>query len=127
MYHAILNEECVKNLIRNSVIAIAEGANMPITLGGVNLISESNTLYAPGKAANAGGVSVSALEMSQNSMRLKWSFEEVDSRLKVIMTDIFENISTVSETYGFPRNYLAGANMAGFKTVADSMIAQGVV
>lgn len=122
-----VDEECVKNLINNNVLAVAEGANMPVTLGGIKLLLESKTLYAPGKAANAGGVAVSALEMSQNSMRLKWSFEEVDSRLKIIMSDIFENISSVAEAYGLERNYLAGANISGFKTVADSMIAQGIV
>ena len=122
-----VNEECVKNLIQNNVLAVAEGANMPVTLDGINLISASKTLYAPGKAANAGGVAVSALEMSQNSMRLKWDFEEVDSKLKIIMSDIFRNISDTAETYGHTDNYLIGANISGFKTVADSMIAQGVV
>lgn len=122
-----VDEKCVKNLIQNDVIAVAEGANMPVTLDGINLIYESKTLYAPGKAANAGGVAVSALEMSQNSIRLKWGFEEVDDKLKIIMTDIFRNISDTAETYGFAGNYLIGANVSGFKTVADSMIAQGVV
>lgn len=122
-----VNEECAKNLIENNVLAIAEGANMPITLDGIKFILGSKTLYAPGKAANAGGVAVSALEMSQNSIRLRWDFQEVDNRLKNIMSDVFQNISNVAEEYGSPNNYLIGANISGFKTVADSMMAQGVV
>ncbi len=122
-----LPEEGVKNLIKNGIIAVAEGANMPTTMGGIKLLAESKILFAPGKAANAGGVSVSALEMSQNSIRLSWSVEEVDVKLKNIMANIFRNVADTAEEYGFGSDYVAGANIMGFKRVADSMIEQGVI
>lgn len=119
--------ECVKNMIKNNVLAVAEGANMPVCSEGIDLLHKNDILFGPGKAANAGGVSVSALEMSQNSMGLKWSFEKVDENLKDIMSGIFENISETSEKYNAKNNYVIGANISGFKKVADSMIAQGIV
>lgn len=122
-----LDEECIKNLIKNNILALAEGANMPITLQGMHLLAQSSILYAPGKASNAGGVSVSALEMSQNSIRMRWSFDEVDQKLQNIMLGIFNNISRVADEYDRPGDYLLGANILGFKTVADAMISQGVV
>ena len=118
---------CVENMIKNKVLAVVEGANMPVCSEGINLLHENSVLFGPGKAANAGGVSVSALEMSQNSMGLKWSFEKVDKNLKDIMSGIFENISETSEKYNAKNNYIVGANISGFKKVADSMIAQGIV
>ncbi len=122
-----INLECVKNLISNNVIAVAEGANMPVSIEGIKLLQDNNILFAPGKASNAGGVSVSALEMSQNNIGLKWSFEEVDIKLKKIMTDIFKTASSTSKEYGKPSDYLSGANIAGFKKVADAMINQGIL
>ena len=119
--------ECVKNLINNNIMAVAEGANMPVSIDGIKLLQNNNILFAPGKASNAGGVSVSALEMSQNSMRLKWSFEEVDNKLKEIMANIFKTASNTSKEYGKPNDYVAGANIAGFKKVADAMINQGIL
>lgn len=122
-----MDEEGAKALIRNGVKAVAEGANMPLTPQAAALIISSEVLYAPGKAANAGGVAVSALEMSQNSLRLQWSFEEVDTRLKSIMRNIFASISTAATTYGQPKNYAMGANIAGFEKVAEGMMQQGYV
>lgn len=122
-----LPKEAAENLIRNGVVAVAEGANMPTTIDATELFLQSNILFVPGKAANAGGVAVSALEMSQNSMRLSWSFEEVDSKLKDIMINIFKQISEVSSKYGFEKNYVVGANISGFIKVADAMIAEGVI
>lgn len=119
--------EAAENLIKNGVIAVAEGANMPATIDATELFLKNNILFAPGKAANAGGVAVSALEMSQNSMRLSWTFEEVDSKLKDIMVNIFKQISEASSKYGFEKNYVVGANIAGFIKVADAMIAEGVI
>ncbi|MFU0832830.1 MAG: Glutamate dehydrogenase [Oscillospiraceae bacterium] len=116
-----------KALVKNGVIAVAEGANMPTSIEATKYLQEHGVLFAPGKAANAGGVAVSALEMSQNSMRLTWSFEEVDQKLKGIMENIFNNISNAAEQYGCPKNYVAGANIAGFIKVADAMLAQGIV
>ena len=110
-----------------SIVAVAEGANMPTTLEATDYLREHGVLFAPGKAANAGGVATSALEMSQNSMRLSWSFDEVDAKLKQIMTNIFHNIDAAAKEYGMPGNYVAGANIAGFLKVADAMEAQGVV
>lgn len=115
-----------KRLIANGVIAVAEGANMPTTLDATHELQNSGVLFAPGKAANAGGVATSALEMSQNSMRLSWTFEEVDAKLKGIMVNIFNNVSAAATKYGFEKNYVVGANIAGFEKVADAMIAQGV-
>lgn len=100
---------------------------MPTTPDGVNVFLESKTLYGPGKAANAGGVAVSGLEMSQNSMRLAWSREEVDSKLQGIMTSIHKACLDTSEAYGTPGNYVNGANIAGFLKIADSMMDQGIV
>ena len=122
-----LDEKSALNLLKNGVTAVAEGANMPCTPEAIKLFLDNNILFGPAKAANAGGVSVSAIEMSQNSVRQVYSFEEVDSKLKNIMSNIFEKISTVSTEYGLNKNYLAGANIAGFIKVADAMIAQGVV
>ena len=115
-----------KRLIANGVIAVAEGANMPTTLDATHELQNAGVLFAPGKAANAGGVATSALEMSQNSMRLSWTFEEVDAKLKGIMVNIFSNVNTAATKYGFEKNYVVGANIAGFEKVADAMIAQGV-
>ena len=122
-----LHVEDAEMLIKNGVIAVAEGANMPTTLEATQLFLQNNVLFAPGKAANAGGVATSALEMSQNSMRYSWSFEEVDAKLKDIMVNIFNQMATAADKYGFKNNYVIGANIAGFTKVADSMIAQGVV
>jgi len=116
-----------KALVANGCIAVAEGANMPCTKDAVLVLQVNKILYAPGKAANAGGVAVSALEMSQNSQRLSWTFEEVDSRLKTIMINIFAQMSQAAEEYNMKGNYVAGANIAGFKRVAEAMLAQGVI
>ncbi len=122
-----LDVEAAQNLIKNGVIAVCEGANMPTTLEATKLFQSSNVMFVPGKAANAGGVATSALEMSQNSQRLSWTFEEVDSKLKDIMYNIYNNIADAAKKYGMEGNYVAGANIAGFVKVADTMIAQGVV
>jgi glutamate dehydrogenase (NADP+) len=122
-----LNGKDAQNLIRNGVKLVAEGANMPTTPDGVDLFVEHKLLYGPGKAANAGGVSVSGLEMSQNSMRLSWTREEVDTRLKMIMKSIHKSAWDAAERYNLKGNYVAGANIAGFLKVADSMLDQGVV
>lgn len=121
-----LNEEDAKRLIANGCYAVAEGANMPTTLEATKLIQSAGLLFAPGKAANAGGVATSALEMSQNSQRLSWTFEEVDAKLKDIMVNIYKNISAAAKKYGHEGDYVVGANIAGFEKVADSMIQQGV-
>ena len=122
-----LDVEAAENLIKNGVIAVCEGANMPTTLEATKLFQEKDVMFVPGKAANAGGVATSALEMSQNSQRLSWTFEEVDSKLQQIMVNIYKNISEAAKKYGFEGNYVVGANIAGFVKVADTMIAQGVV
>ena len=122
-----LQLEDAKELIKNGVIAVAEGANMPTTLEATEALQQAGVLFAPGKAANAGGVATSALEMSQNSQRLSWSFEEVDAKLKGIMENIFASADAAAEKYGHQKNYVVGANIAGFVKVADAMIAQGVV
>jgi len=114
-------------LVGHGCIAVAEGANMPTTLEATKYLQDSGVLFCPGKAANAGGVATSGLEMSQNSGRLNWSFEEVDAKLKGIMTDIFHNIDDAAKDYGMEGNYVAGANIAGFLKVADAMTAQGIV
>lgn len=116
-----------KMLVKNGVKAVAEGANMPTSIEATKYFQENNVLFAPGKAANAGGVATSALEMSQNSMRMSWTFDEVDAKLKSIMENIFENVSAAAEKYSDAKNYVAGANIAGFLKVADAMLAQGVV
>ena len=122
-----LNLEDAKALVANGVIAVAEGANMPTTLEATEYFQANKVLFCPGKAANAGGVATSALEMSQNSERLSWTFEEVDSKLKTIMVNIFHNLDSAAKKYGMEGNYVAGANIAGFLKVAEAMTAQGVV
>ena len=122
-----LNLEDAKALVANGCFAVAEGANMPTTLDATKYLQESGVLFCPGKAANAGGVATSALEMTQNSERLSWTFEEVDSKLKTIMVNIFHNLDDAAKKYGMEGNYVAGANIAGFLKVADAMNAQGIV
>ena len=122
-----LNLESAEALIANGVIAVAEGANMPTTLDATKALQAAGVLFAPGKASNAGGVAVSALEMSQNSLRLSWTFEEVDQRLLGIMENIFAAADKAAEEYGEPGNYVLGANIAGFLKVATAMMAQGAV
>ena len=116
-----------KKLVANGVTAVAEGANMPTTLEATEYFQKNGVLFAPGKAANAGGVATSALEMSQNSERLSWSFEEVDQKLEQIMVNIFRNLDAAAKKYGFEGNYVVGANIAGFEKVADAMLAEGIV
>lgn len=122
-----INGKDAQNLVKNGVFLVAEGANMPTTPEGVDLFLEHKLLYGPGKAANAGGVSVSGLEMTQNSMRLSWTREEVDRRLQMIMKSIHRSCVEAAERYGMPGNYVAGANIAGFLKVVDAMMDQGVV
>lgn len=122
-----INAEDAQTLVKNGVTLVCEGANMPTTPEGVDLFLESGLLYGPGKAANAGGVSVSGLEMTQNSMRLSWTREEVDQRLKMIMHSIHKTCLEASEAYGTPANYVNGANIAGFVKVVESMLDQGLV
>ena len=118
--------ESAKILVANGVLAVGEGANMPCSIDAAEYFQKSGVLFAPAKAANAGGVACSALEMAQSSMRTYWSFEEVDSRLKHIMVNIFHNIKDAAMRYGLDGDYIAGANIAGFEKVASSMIIQGV-
>ncbi|MGN0477549.1 MAG: NADP-specific glutamate dehydrogenase [Ruminococcus sp.] len=122
-----LDLEDAKALVANGCVAVAEGANMPTTLEATKYLQENKVLFAPGKAANAGGVATSALEMSQNSERLSWTFEEVDSKLQNIMVNIFHNLDNAAKKYGFEGNYVVGANIAGFEKVVDAMEAQGIV
>ncbi len=122
-----LTLEDAKTLVANGCIAVCEGANMPTTLEATEYLQANKVFFAPGKASNAGGVATSALEMSQNSERLSWTFEEVDQKLKSIMVNIFHNIDDASKKYGLEGNYVAGANIAGFLKVADAMEAQGIV
>lgn len=122
-----LNLDDAKQLVANGVVAVCEGANMPTTLEATKYLQENKVLFVPGKASNAGGVAVSALEMSQNSERLAWSFEEVDGELKDIMVNIYHNIAAAAKKYGLDGDYVAGANIAGFLKVAEAMEAQGVV
>ena len=122
-----LDLEDAKALVANGCIAVAEGANMPTTLEATEYLQANKVLFAPGKAANAGGVATSALEMSQNSERLSWSFEEVDSKLKNIMDNIFHNLDDAAKRYGAEGIYVVGANIAGFEKVVDAMTAQGIV
>ena len=122
-----LNGEDAKTLAANGCTAVCEGANMPCTPEAIDVFTEKGIWYAPGKASNAGGVATSGLEMSQNSLRLSWTFEEVDARLKSIMEEIFKTCSETAKEYGMEGNYMAGANIAGFIKVADSMLAQGIV
>ncbi|NFE75265.1 NADP-specific glutamate dehydrogenase [Clostridium botulinum] len=122
-----INLESAKILVANGVKAVAEGANMPSTLDAIDLFQENKVLFGPAKAANAGGVACSALEMSQNSLRLSWTFEEVDEKLKDIMKNIYTNSKKSAEEYGHPGNIVVGANIAGFLKVADAMISQGII
>ncbi len=119
--------EDAKQLVANGCIAVCEGANMPTTMEATDYLQRNGVIFAPGKAANAGGVAVSALEMSQNSERLSWSFTEVDSKLKDIMVKICHNMADAAERYGAKGNYVIGANIAGFEKVAEAMNAQGIV
>jgi glutamate dehydrogenase (NADP+) len=122
-----INEIDANNLVKNGCFCVSEGANMPTTPAGVKVFLESKILYGPGKAANAGGVATSGLEMSQNAMRLGWTREEVDQRLHGIMINIHENCRSTAEKYGTPGNYVNGANIAGFLKVANAMMDQGLV
>lgn len=122
-----INAKDAQNLINNGVLLVCEGANMPTEPDGVDLFLQEKLLYGPGKAANAGGVSVSGLEMTQNSMRLNWTREEVDNRLQMIMKNIHQTSLEAAEQYGTPGNYVNGANIAGFVKVVDAMLDQGLV
>ena len=122
-----LDEESAKILVKNGVTLVGEGANMPTTLHATHILQEAGVVFLPGKAANAGGVATSALEMAQSSGRLFWSFEEVDAKLRTIMVNIFKNIDAAAKKYGFEGNYVVGANIAGFEKVAEAMMAHGVV
>ena len=116
-----------QEIVKGGAVAVAEGANMPSTPEAIEILQKAGVLFAPAKAANAGGVAVSALEMSQNSMRYSWTFEEVDAKLHDIMVNIFHNINNAAKEYGVEGNLVAGANLAGFKKVAEAMLAQGLV
>ena len=122
-----INLASAENLVASGCYAVGEGANMPCTNEAVKYFLSKGILVGPAKAANAGGVATSALEMSQNSMRLEWSFEEVDSKLDSIMTRIFKDCDEAAKEFGMPGNYVAGANIAGFQKVADAMLAQGII
>jgi glutamate dehydrogenase (NADP+) len=122
-----INANDAKNLVDNGVYVVSEGANMPTTLEGTRVFVEQRILFGPGKAANAGGVAVSGLEMAQNSMRFGWTREEVDNRLQIIMRSIHSACLAAAERFGTPGNYVNGANIAGFLKVAESMLDQGVV
>ncbi len=122
-----INAADAQNLVKNGVVMVCEGANMPTTPDGIDIFLESGLLYGPGKAANAGGVSVSGLEMTQNSMRLSWTREEVDKRLQMIMHSIHKTCLEASEACGTPSNYMNGANIAGFVKIVESMLDQGLV
>ena len=122
-----LDLEDAKALKANGCFVVAEGANMPSTREATDFFLENGMMFMPGKAANAGGVATSALEQSQNTQRLSWTFEEVDSKLKKIMADIFAKVDDAANRYGVPGNYVAGANIAGFEKVVDAMMAQGIV
>lgn len=122
-----LGAEDAKELIKNGCIAVGEGANMPSTAEATEAFLQNKILFAPGKAANAGGVATSALEMSQNSARVSWPFEKVDHQLNNIMINIYHNMATAAKEYGYEDNFVVGANIAGFLKVADAMMAQGIV
>ncbi len=122
-----LLEEDAKTLVANGCYAVGEGANMPSSLEAIDVFLKNGILFAPAKAANAGGVATSALEMSQNSQRLSWTFEEVDAKLKGIMVNIYKEMAAAAKEYGYENNFVVGANIAGFKKVADAMLAQGIV
>ena len=121
-----VDEKYAKLMVNNGVKLVVEGANMPLNIDAINVMKENKILYMPGKAANAGGVSVSGLEMSQNSIRLSWTFEEVDNRLKGIMKNIYKQVTETAEEFGLKGDFVAGANIAGFKKVATAMLAQGI-
>ena len=122
-----LHLDDAKQLVANGCIAVCEGANMPTTEDATKYLQDNGVWFIPGKASNAGGVATSALEMSQNSERLSWSFEEVDAQLKKIMENVYHNIDEAAKKYGFEGNYVVGANIAGFEKVLDAMNAQGIV
>ncbi|MGI5856258.1 MAG: NADP-specific glutamate dehydrogenase [Candidatus Merdivicinus sp.] len=122
-----LDGESAKALVKNGVMAVAEGANMPSTPEAIEILQAAGVLFAPAKAANAGGVATSGLEMSQNSMRYSWTFEEVDAKLKGIMTNIFHSAYDAAKNYGHEGNLVMGANIAGFEKIANAMIAQGII
>ncbi|HVP58077.1 MAG TPA: Glu/Leu/Phe/Val dehydrogenase dimerization domain-containing protein, partial [bacterium] len=122
-----INAKDAQNLVKNGILAVSEGANMPTTAEGVDVFLNAKILYGPGKAANAGGVATSGLEMSQNSLRLSWSREEVDSRLHGIMKSIHKTCVEAAEAFGTPGNYVNGANIGGFLKVANAMMDQGLV
>lgn len=122
-----IDKESAEALVANGVKYVGEGANMPSTLEAIEVFQKAGIVFLPAKAANAGGVATSALEMAQSSGRLFWSFEEVDAKLKTIMTNIYHNIDAAAKKYGFEGNYVMGANIAGFEKVADAMMAHGVV
>ncbi|MBI5897545.1 MAG: glutamate dehydrogenase, partial [Desulfobacterales bacterium] len=122
-----INVQDARHLVAGGVRLVAEGANMPTAPEAIDVLHDAGALFAPGKAANAGGVAVSGLEMSQNSMRLHWPREEVESRLQTIMKNIHKNCAAAAERYGAPGNYLVGANIAGFIKVVDAMLDQGLV
>ncbi|WP_403024738.1 NADP-specific glutamate dehydrogenase [Salinibacterium sp. GXW1014] len=122
-----LNEDDAKNLLKNGVMAVSEGANMPTTPEAIALLQEAGVLFAPGKAANAGGVATSALEMSQNAARQRWNFAKSEDRLRTIMSDVHRAAYEAADRYGAPGNYVVGANASGFRRVADAMIAQGLI
>ncbi len=122
-----INAKDAQNLINNGILLVCEGANMPTTSEGIEIFMDNNILYAPGKAANAGGVAVSGLEMAQNSMRISWAREEVDRKLQNIMKNIHKTCLEAADEYGSPGNYMKGANIAGFVKVVDSMLDQGIV
>ncbi|MFP4285872.1 MAG: glutamate dehydrogenase, partial [Desulfovermiculus sp.] len=122
-----INALDAQNLVKNGVKVVAEGANMPTTPEGIDVFLNNGVLFGPSKAANAGGVSVSGLEMTQNSMRMGWNRDEVDNRLQMIMKNIHKTCLDAAEEYGTPQNYMNGANIAGFVKVVDAMLDQGVV
>ncbi len=121
-----IDAESAKALIKNGVKLVGEGANMPTTLEGIAAFQKAGIVLLPAKAANAGGVATSALEMAQSSGRLYWTFDEVDKKLKDIMVNIYHNVDSAAEEYGLKGDYVAGANIAGFKKVAQAMTAQGI-
>ena len=122
-----IDGESAAALVKNGVKYVSEGANMPSTLEAIDVFQNANLVYLPAKAANAGGVATSALEMAQSSGRLYWSAEEVDQKLKTIMVNIYHNIDNAAKKYGFEGNYVMGANIAGFEKIADAMMAHGIV
>ena len=122
-----LDEAAAKTLVKNGCLAVGEGANMPCTPEAADVFIDSKVMFLPGKAANAGGVAVSGLEMAQNSQRIPWTFEKADSELKIIMQTIYKNASQAAEEYGCQGNFVVGANIAGFTKVANAMLAQGLV